>query len=119
METGNKLKDILTLDARKEENKEIIQRELRRIKPLAKCAEHVPIEKLEKCLKVLCVKYKMHITTSVDSHSSDEGNIWYVCITDDKTGKILGDCSGLGIYDVLSKTVLFVYNISKSRGKKK
>ena len=53
----------MNLDCRKEENKEIIQKVLRKIKPLSKYSvgECIPISALEKAITVMTKKYNMHI----------------------------------------------------------
>ena len=52
---------ILNLDYREEESKEIIQKVLRKIKPLSRYSldEDVPIEALEKLIKVMVHKYEI------------------------------------------------------------
>ena len=56
-----KTEQILNLDYRKKENKEIIQKVLRKIKPLSKYSDEVdvPIEAIEKLIHVLVQKYEI------------------------------------------------------------
>ena len=50
-----KTEDIINLDCRKEENKEIIQKVLRKIKPLSRYPDgcDIPFEAIEKAITVM------------------------------------------------------------------
>ena len=56
-----KTEQILNLDYRKEESQEIIQKVLRKIKPLSKYSDesNIPIEAIEKLIRVLVQKYEI------------------------------------------------------------
>ena len=58
-----KTEDIINLDCRKEENKEIIQKVLRKIKPLSRYPDgcDIPFEAIEKAITVMCKKYCLRI----------------------------------------------------------
>ena len=56
-----KTMELLNLDCTKEENAEIIQKALKRIKPFSKCEGDVELEKLEKFIQKISVKYHIMI----------------------------------------------------------
>ena len=87
-----KTEQIMNLDCRKEENKEIIQKVLRKIKPLSKYSvdECIPISALEKAITVMTKKYNMHIREFVlDTQSNAKNGIWRVVIINDNDLSIL------------------------------
>lgn len=106
---------ILNLDCRIEGNKEIIQKALRKIKPLAKCKEDIiPIEKIEKCIFVLCRNYNIlprGILT--DEFSSDDGIIWKFEFVNASNLERFGICYGISFYEVLAKSAIMLF--SKTR----
>lgn len=87
-------KQVLDLDCREEENREIIQKVLRQIKPLSNCLEEqVPFEKLEKCLYVLCKNYNIFPRSFfADAFASDDGIIWRFEAVDIKDLSKVGQC---------------------------
>lgn len=117
-----KTNEILNLDCRVKENREIIQSVLRQIKPLVKCSDEydIPIDKLERCLQVLCRNYNMYPRQIVpDVKSAEKGIIWRFEITDLKNLSTLGICYGLNLYELMCKAVIMLYAISRKRSKEK
>lgn len=115
-----KTEQILQLDCREEKNKEIIQSVLRKIKPLSKCKEgnDVPIELIERVIKILCSKYGYHIRQLYpDYESSDKYIIWRSEIYIRSTLQDVGVIYGCSIYECLSKTVIALYALSRERNK--
>lgn len=108
---------ILELDCRIEENKETIQKVLKQIKPLAKCPEgkKIPLQKIERCFKVLCNKYGTYISFMYpDTQSNDKYVIWQCDIRDARKQKI-GTSYGCTFYECIAKAVILIY--SKTRRK--
>lgn len=110
---------ILELDCRIEKSKEIIQKTLRQIKPLAKCPEgkQIPIEKIERCFKVLCNKYDMCVPFagfSVDAKASDEYVIWR-CKIETLKGRDVGTAYGCTFYECMAKAVILMYSKTRSK----
>lgn len=104
---------ILNLDYREEENKEIIQKVLRQIKPLSRFSEEkeIPIEALEKAITVICKKYNIRIRDiSPDIWSADKKIIWRACIISDKDLKTRGNIYGISMYEVLAKSAIKLYS---------
>lgn len=106
---------ILMLDCRKEENKVIIQKALRRIKPLMKyedMGEDIPLEMIEKVINVIigkycvCIQWISHHKQPADMDTS----MWWSCSckTDD-THKWIGSWYGATMYELLAKTAIRLY----------
>ena len=108
---------IMNLDCREPENQEIIQKVLRQVKPLSKCSdEFIPVEKIERTIKVLCVKYDLFVQSIVpDCHSNENGIIWRAGIFDRKDLSHLGNAYGLTMYECLAKTAIYLYSITRKR----
>jgi hypothetical protein len=115
---GNKVTtdSILMLDCRKEENKAIIQKALRKIKPLMKyeeVEEDIPLEMIEKVINVITGKYCVCIQWI--SHQkqplfTNDNSVWWSCSckTDDDH-KWIGTWYGATMYELLAKTALRLY----------
>ena len=104
---------ILSLDYREKENKKIIQKVLRKIKPLSRYSdeEEIPIEALEKAITVMCKKYDIRIKDiSPDIWSADKRIIWRACIISDKNLDMRGNVYGISIYEVLAKSTVKLYS---------
>ena len=111
-----KTEQILNLDYRKEESKEIIQKVLRKIKPLSKYSEEeqIPIEVIEKVIRVLCTKYE--ITPQWMNISFRDGitNIYSIGVKTTTDHKWLGNVYGICLYEVFAKLVIKMYSEVKS-----
>ena len=104
---------ILSLDYREEENKKIIQKVLRQIKPLSRYSdeEEIPIEALEIAITVMCKKYDIRIKDiSPDIWSADKRIIWRACIISDKNLAMRGNVYGISMYEVLAKSTVKLYS---------
>lgn len=105
-------KDILNLDYRKKENKEIIQRVLKQIKPLSKYSDEyeIPFEAIEKAVVVMTKKYNMRVSELVpDVWSNEEHAIWRAIIVNEINHKIIDMVYGITLYEVLAKTAIRLY----------
>lgn len=110
--------EILNLDYRVEENRKIIQKCLRVIKPLAKCPEDedVPQEMLERAFLVICRKYNFFPRTLLpDVYAADKEIIWRVEIHDLTNLKTCGACYGASLYELIAKAVIMAYALSKQK----
>lgn len=111
-----KTSEILNLDYRKEENKEKIQKVLKKIKPLSKYSEEetVPIEAIEKLIRVLCQKYE--ITPQWMSMSFHEPviGIYSIGVKTTTDHKWLGNVYGMCLYEVFSKLAIKIFSEVKS-----
>lgn len=109
-------KQILQLDCRIQSNAEIIEKVLRKIKPLSKVpdGQQVPLEKLERCIKVLCNKYDYFIPAIYpDLESGDKIVIWKCRIVDHQTLNDIGIAYGCTFYECITKAVILLYSMTR------
>jgi len=102
----------MNLDCRKEENKEIIQKVLRQIKPLSKYSDEcdIPFEAIEKAITVMCKKYMMRLNDlSPDVWSNKDHTIWRAWLINDTNLKTIDMVFGITLYEVLAKTAIKLY----------
>lgn len=112
-----KTKDILELDYRNENEKEIIQKVLKQIKPLSRYSEEedVSIKDLEKMLLVVCRKYNIAIKSiTPDFFSGDSVTVWRCVLYDDISLKHYGYIYGTSTYEILAKTAILMFSEIKS-----
>lgn len=105
-------KEILNLDCRIKENKETIQKVLRKIKPLSKCSDEydIPIEAIEKAITVMCKKYTLYISNlSSDTQSNEKNLIWSTSVRNDKTFECIAFIYGITLYELLAKIAIAMY----------
>ncbi len=111
-----KTEQILNLDYRKEENQEIIQKVLRKIKPLSKYSEEeqVPIESLERTISVLTNKYEIQPQWITCSYRDTVLGIYSCGIKTSDTHKWLGTVYGMCVYELLAKMTIKMYSEIKT-----
>lgn len=105
-------KEIINLDYRKEENKEIIQKVLKQIKPLSKYSDEseIPFSALEKAITVMCKKYCMRINQLVpDVWANDKHTIWRAWLINDTNLKTIDTVYGVTLYEVFAKSAIRLY----------
>lgn len=108
-----KTADIMQLDCRIPENRETIQKVLRQIKPLAKCpdGQDIPMDKLERCFKVLCERYGYWSTLHPDTNANDKHIVWRLSLFKETERTSSGsNMWGISVYEVLSKAVILMYS---------
>ena len=111
-----KTDDILNLDYRKEENKKIIQRVLTKIKPLSKYSdETVPLDAIEKLIRVLCQKYEITPQWMTMSFCEPVLGIYSIGVKTTTNHKWLGNVYGMCLYEVFSKLAIKMYSEIKTR----
>lgn len=108
--------EILNLDYRKDENKEKIQKVLRKIKPLSKFSveSDVPIEAIEKMISVMCKKYMITPQWMRLSYDDEILCIYSVGVKTTSKHEWLGDVHGMCIYELLAKLCVKIYAEIKS-----
>lgn len=113
-----KTKQILQLDYRAAENRAIIQNVLRQIKPLKKCPDgDIPADKLERCLKVLCNKYGVYSKCLMpDMDVGDKYIVWRSEMFQLDGLVPLETVYGCTFYEVLAKSVIMLYSMTRNRG---
>ena len=114
-----KTEQILKLDYRKEESQEIIQKVLRKIKPLSKYSDesNVPIEAIEKLIRVLVQKYEITpqwMTMSYFEPTIGIYGIYSISVKTTTDHKWLGSVHGMCLYEVFAKLAIKMYSEVKS-----
>lgn len=110
-----KTEEILNLDYRKEEVKEIIQKVLRKIKPLSKFSEEqdIPLEAIEKCIRIISQKYDIVPQWMVMSLYESAVNIYSIGVKTSTDHKWLGNVYGMCLYEVFAKLAIKMYSEAK------
>lgn len=106
------VQEIIELDYREEDNRNVIQKYLKKIKPFTKYNnnEEVPFNKIEKLVGILSKKYNLRIRElAPDIWTADEGVIWKAVIINDTTNLTKCIIYGLSLYEVFAKTVIYMY----------
>ena len=111
-----KTEQILNLDYRKEENKEIIQKVLRKIKPLSKYSDEidVPIEAIEKLVRVLVQKYEITPQWMTMSYFEPILGLYSIGVKTTTDHKWLVTVYGMCLYEVFAKLAIKMYSEIKS-----
>ena len=111
-----KTEQILKLDYRKEESQEIIQKVLRKIKPLSKYPDesNVPIEAIEKLIRVLVKKYEITPQWMTMSYFEPIFGIYSIDVKTTTEHKWLGTVYGMCLYEVFTKLAIKMYSEVKS-----
>lgn len=106
-----KTEQILNLDYRKEENREIIQKVLRKIKPLSKYSDeiNVPIEAIEKLVRVMVQKYEITPQWMSMSYFEPVLGIYSIGVKTTTDHKWLGTVYGMCLYEVFAKLAIKMY----------
>lgn len=105
-------KEVMNLDYRKEENKEIIQKVLRQIKPLSKYSDEyeIPFEAIEKAIVVMSKKYNMRVREFMpDVWSNKDHTIWRAILINETNYKTIDMVYGITLYEVFAKTAIRLY----------
>ena len=104
--------EILQLDCREEKNQKIIQKVLRKIKPLSKYSdeEDIPFSAIEKAIVVMCKKYCVRIRDFVpDVWSNESHTIWKAWIINDTNHETIDTVYGITLYEVFAKCAIRLY----------
>jgi len=111
-----KTEQILNLDYRKEESQEIIQKVLRKIKPLSKYPNesNVPIEAIEKLIRVLVQKYEITPQWMTMSYHEPILGLYSIGIKTTTKHEWLGTVYGMCLYEVFAKLAIKMYSEVKS-----
>lgn len=114
-----KLEDIVCLDFRKEENKRIIQKALRKIKPFEgiDLDEEVPIEKLEKFVFFVCKKYSVRVQYMFFPSFSKYSDVmtYTLSVKRDDNHDWICSVKAVTIYEVFAKVCLVLYYMAKKK----
>lgn len=107
-----KTERILMLDYREEETKEIIQKVLRKIKPLSKYSEEcdIPLEAIEKLIFVLAQKYAITPQWLMMSFHDGVTSVYSVGVKTTTDHKWIGTIHGMCLYEVFAKLAIKMYS---------
>ena len=107
---------ILNLDFRKEEGHEIIQKVLRKIKSLSSYSDesNVPIEAIEKLIRVLVQKYEIIPQWMTMSYFEPSFGIYSIGVKTTTEHEWLGTVYGMCLYEVFAKLAIKIYSEVKS-----
>lgn len=106
-----KTEDILNLDYRKEENQEIIQKVLKKIKPLSRYTDvEVPLEMIEKFIGAMCKKYEVTPQWMRMTYEEPMMSIYSIGVKTTDDHKWLGDVYGMCLYEAFAKLAIKIYS---------
>ena len=106
-------KEVMNLDCRKEENKEIIQKVLRKIKPLSRYSDEdeIPFEAIEKAITVMSKKYNVRVRELIpDVWSNEKHTIWRATLVNETKLKAFDTVFGITLYEVFAKVAIRLYS---------
>ena len=106
-------KELLNLDYRDKQNKQIIQKALLRIKPLSKFSdeEYVPFEAVEKLLHLIGSKYKVWVKDiTLDSQVGDGYDVSRAHIIHEDNLETMEIVFGMCMYELFAKVVIFLWS---------
>ena len=107
---------VIQLDYREQENRETIQKVLRKIKPLSKYSDesNVPIEAIEKLIRVLVQKYEITPQWMTMSYFEPILGIYSIGVKTTIEHEWLGTVYGMCLYEVFAKLAIKMYSEVKS-----
>lgn len=109
------IKNLLELDCREKRNKEILENELKKLKPFSKCSE-ISAEKVEKFLYQAQNKYMVYIRAIYpDFKSAKDFTIWGCDLVDETNLNIIACVYGISIDEVMKKTSILIYDLIKNK----
>ena len=112
-----RVRDILQLDCREEESKEVIQKMLKKIKPFSKYEnEDVEISKIEKFIGVATKKYDLYVRDIMfASIVTDNNEILYnLHLYRESDLQIICEIYGCELYELMAKTAIYIYALIKN-----
>ena len=110
-----KVKEILSLNYSSPENKDIMQKKLRGIKPFRDIPVNVeiPLEKLEKYIGLVQRKYALQVDYICPVFIPEEDNLYSVTIRNTTSNEYLTYIYGKTIYEVFVKISILYYALTK------
>ena len=112
-----RVRDILQLDYKEEENKEVIQNMLKKIKPFSKYEdEDVEMSKIEKFIGVATKKYDLYVRDIMfASIVTDNNEILYnLHLYRESDLQIICEIYGCELYELMAKTAIYIYALIKN-----
>lgn len=104
---------VLQLDCREEENKKVIQKVLKLIKPLSKYSDEdeIPFWAIEKSITVMSKKYNMRVREfTPDVWANKNETIWKATIVNE-TNLTTTQVYGITLYEAFAKVAIQMYSM--------
>ena len=110
-----KVKEILNMDYSNPQDKDIMQKKLRGIKPFREIPVNVeiPLEKLEKYVGLVQRKYALQIDYICPTYVPEESNIYSATIRNTASNEYYTYIYGRTIYEVFVKISILYYALTK------
>ena len=111
-----KVKDILNMDYSNPQNKDVMQKKMRGIKPFRDIPvnEEIPIEMLEKYVGLVQRKYALQIDYICPVYVPEENNLYSATIRNTASNEYYTYIYGKTIYEVFVKISILYYALTKS-----
>lgn len=111
-----KVKEILNLDYSKPENKDLMQKKMRGIKPFRDIPvnEEVDLKLLEKFIGLVQRKYALQIDYICPVYIPDENNLYSATVRNTASNEYYTYIYGKTIYEVFVKISILYYALTKS-----
>ena len=111
-----KVKDILNLDYSNPQNKDVMQKKMRGIKPFRDIPvnEEIPMEMLEKYVGLVQRKYALQIDYICPVYVPEENNLYSATIRNTASNEYYTYIYGKTIYEVFVKISILYYALTKS-----
>lgn len=111
-----KVKDILNMDYSNPQNKDVMQKKMRGIKPFRDVPvnEEIPIEMLEKYVGLVQRKYALQIDYICPVYVPEENNLYSATIRNTASNEYYTYIYGKTIYEVFVKISILYYALTKS-----
>jgi len=111
-----KVKEILNMDYSNPQNKDIMQKKMRGIKPFRDIPvnEEIPMEMLEKYVGLVQRKYALQIDYICPVYVPEENNLYSATIRNTASNEYYTYIYGKTIYEVFVKISILYYALTKS-----
>lgn len=111
-----KVKEILNLNYSESQNKDIIQKKMRGIKPFRDIPSNIeiPLEKLEKYIGLVQRKYALQIDYICPVFIPEENNLYSATVRNTASNEYYTYIYGKSIYEVFAKISILYYALLKS-----
>ena len=110
-----KTEEILNLDYRIDENKILIQKFLRKIKPLSDydISKNIPFEKLEKLAIRYCKKYDFYVKDIIPIFMPDDVKIYRAIVAKQSDRSDIKSIYGCCLYELFAKLNIYFCYLSR------
>lgn len=107
------IKDIVNLDFREQDNKNIIQEWLNKIPYIQK--NNTDLDTLINFTHKICRKYKIWLKIKNDPFVHKDYDVWSSTLIDDLTLETINKIYGMCIYELFAKQLLYLYAYTRKK----